>query len=425
MALPTHARRSQIVTPDRALVHEQVDEVEIPGAEGYFGVLPGHTPLLAALAVGELWYRKGQEKTYLSIAFGFAEVLPDRVTDPGADRRARRGHRRRARRSGEAARRGAAARRPQDIDFERARVALIEVARAPAGRVAQPVRRPRRPAAHDDAAWPDAAVLGRPHGPRSPPKQQRRQLLHPRRSRPVRRRRRHGRPRRRRGRVAGRGRSHRDLHRRDRRRRQEPHLAVSVRAADQPRRQPPQGGVPARQPPDRHRDGRLRRICAAWRRRRPRCWSAAAARASRTSATAASTCCASGKLEQITDDHSWVEEQVRAGTLTRDGGAAASVAQRRHARAVGRRRSRSRHRRARRRSRASAICSVRTACSGVVAARAHRARCSASTTAALDDDLRAARSTRRTRRAAPTTSRSLVLEDRCSITSRSCRATAA
>jgi F-type H+-transporting ATPase subunit epsilon len=57
-----------------------VDEVEIPGSEGYFGVLPGHTPLLASLAVGEMWYRKGQEKTYLSIAFGFAEVLPDRVT---------------------------------------------------------------------------------------------------------------------------------------------------------------------------------------------------------------------------------------------------------------------------------------------------------------------------------------------------------
>ena len=57
-----------------------MDEVEIPGSEGYFGVLPGHTPLLASLAVGELWYRKGQEKTYVSIAFGFAEVLPDRVT---------------------------------------------------------------------------------------------------------------------------------------------------------------------------------------------------------------------------------------------------------------------------------------------------------------------------------------------------------
>jgi F-type H+-transporting ATPase subunit epsilon len=62
------------------VVREQVDEVQIPGSEGYFGVLPGHTPLLASLAVGELWYRKGQEKTYLSIAGGFAEVLPDRVT---------------------------------------------------------------------------------------------------------------------------------------------------------------------------------------------------------------------------------------------------------------------------------------------------------------------------------------------------------
>jgi F-type H+-transporting ATPase subunit epsilon len=79
MALPTHIDL-QIVTPDRLLVQEQVDEVQIPGSEGYFGVLPGHTPLLAALAVGELWYRKGPEKTYLSIAFGFAEVLPDRVT---------------------------------------------------------------------------------------------------------------------------------------------------------------------------------------------------------------------------------------------------------------------------------------------------------------------------------------------------------
>lgn len=79
MALPTNIDL-QIVTPDRMLVHEPVDEVEIPGTEGYFGVLPGHTPLLASLAVGELWYRKGQEKTFLSIAFGFAEVLPDRVT---------------------------------------------------------------------------------------------------------------------------------------------------------------------------------------------------------------------------------------------------------------------------------------------------------------------------------------------------------
>src|SRR6267378_778378 len=70
----------EIVSADRSLVNETVDEVEIPGSDGYFGVLPGHTPLLAVLQVGELWYRQGQEKHYLSIAFGFAEVQPDRVT---------------------------------------------------------------------------------------------------------------------------------------------------------------------------------------------------------------------------------------------------------------------------------------------------------------------------------------------------------
>ena len=69
-----------IVSADRALVNETVDEVEIPGFDGYFGVLPGHTPLLALLQVGELWYRQGQEKHFVSIAFGFAEVQPDRVT---------------------------------------------------------------------------------------------------------------------------------------------------------------------------------------------------------------------------------------------------------------------------------------------------------------------------------------------------------
>ena len=79
MAIPSHLTL-EIVTPDRSVLHERVDEVEIPGEDGYFGVLPGHTPLLASLQVGVLWYRKGIEKAYLSIAFGFAEVLPDRVT---------------------------------------------------------------------------------------------------------------------------------------------------------------------------------------------------------------------------------------------------------------------------------------------------------------------------------------------------------
>ena len=79
MALPTSIEL-RIVTPDKLLVKEQVDEVQIPGTEGYFGVLPGHTPMLASLAVGEMWYRQAQEMTYLSLAYGFCEVLPDRVT---------------------------------------------------------------------------------------------------------------------------------------------------------------------------------------------------------------------------------------------------------------------------------------------------------------------------------------------------------
>jgi F-type H+-transporting ATPase subunit epsilon len=79
MALPTKLTL-EIVTPDRALVREEVDEVVVPGSQGEFGVLPGHTPLLSTLKVGELWYRQGQEKHYMAIAFGFVEVLPDRVT---------------------------------------------------------------------------------------------------------------------------------------------------------------------------------------------------------------------------------------------------------------------------------------------------------------------------------------------------------
>lgn len=127
MALPTKLLL-EIVTPDRALVREEVDEVQLPGAEGYFGVLPGHTPLLASLSVGEMWYRIGGEKRYLAIAFGFVEVLPDRVTvlaqiaehpeDIDVSR-------------AEAARKRAEERlaagisRP-DLDFERARIAMMK-----------------------------------------------------------------------------------------------------------------------------------------------------------------------------------------------------------------------------------------------------------------------------------------------------------
>ena len=125
MALPNQLRL-QIVSADRSLVDETVDEVQIPGADGYFGVLPGHTPLLGLLGAGELWYRKGQEKYYLSIAFGFAEVQPDRVTilaqiaeraDEIDVERAEQAKKR----AEEHLNRPAA-----DIDFERARIALLK-----------------------------------------------------------------------------------------------------------------------------------------------------------------------------------------------------------------------------------------------------------------------------------------------------------
>jgi F-type H+-transporting ATPase subunit epsilon len=69
-----------IVTPDRAMVRAEVDELQLPGATGALGILPGHAPMLASLQPGELWYRHGAEKQYLSISFGVAEILPDRVT---------------------------------------------------------------------------------------------------------------------------------------------------------------------------------------------------------------------------------------------------------------------------------------------------------------------------------------------------------
>ena len=79
MAIPKHLRLG-FVTPERAIVHDDVDEVELPGEEGYFGILPGHAPMLAALRTGEMWYRKGQERFYAFVDGGFAEVLPEQVS---------------------------------------------------------------------------------------------------------------------------------------------------------------------------------------------------------------------------------------------------------------------------------------------------------------------------------------------------------
>jgi F-type H+-transporting ATPase subunit epsilon len=71
-----------IVTPQRQLLRENVAEVQLPGANGYLGVLPGHAPLITELGIGELSYpgAAGKEPVHLAIIRGFAEVLPDRVT---------------------------------------------------------------------------------------------------------------------------------------------------------------------------------------------------------------------------------------------------------------------------------------------------------------------------------------------------------
>src|SRR5262245_51972764 len=124
MAIPKHLRL-EFVTPERAIAHEDVDEVVLPGEEGFFGVLPGHAPLLAALSTGEMSYRKGGETAHAFIAGGFAEVTPDRVSilAPVAERAedidlAR----------AEAAKRRAEERLTKptsDVDFERARIALL------------------------------------------------------------------------------------------------------------------------------------------------------------------------------------------------------------------------------------------------------------------------------------------------------------
>ncbi|HEU5256316.1 MAG TPA: F0F1 ATP synthase subunit epsilon [Vicinamibacterales bacterium] len=130
MALPTKLTL-EIVTPDRALLREDVDEVVVPGTQGEFGVLPGHTPLLSTLRIGELWYRQGQDKHYLAIAFGFVEVLPDRVTVLAqVGERAQEIDVQRAERAKQRAEQRLAQAQPQltqiDFDIERARIALMK-----------------------------------------------------------------------------------------------------------------------------------------------------------------------------------------------------------------------------------------------------------------------------------------------------------
>jgi F-type H+-transporting ATPase subunit epsilon len=76
--LPTSLRLT-LVTRDRKLFDVDCDEIELPGTDGYLGILPGHTPLLAMLRIGVLTYHEGGRAHYVVLSWGFAEVLPDRV----------------------------------------------------------------------------------------------------------------------------------------------------------------------------------------------------------------------------------------------------------------------------------------------------------------------------------------------------------
>jgi F-type H+-transporting ATPase subunit epsilon len=70
----------EIVTPEKLVVRDVAEEMQIPGRNGYLGILPGHAPLITELAVGEITYRNAGTTAILSVAWGFAEVLPTKVT---------------------------------------------------------------------------------------------------------------------------------------------------------------------------------------------------------------------------------------------------------------------------------------------------------------------------------------------------------
>ena len=70
----------RVVTPNRQLVREDVEEIQAPGLAGYLGILPGHAPLISELRVGEVSYRQGREVRRLAVSGGFLEVLPEQVT---------------------------------------------------------------------------------------------------------------------------------------------------------------------------------------------------------------------------------------------------------------------------------------------------------------------------------------------------------
>src|ERR1700739_4915870 len=70
----------EIVTPEKKVVETTAEEVQIPGKNGYLGILPGHAPLITELSVGEITFRENSTEQHLAVAWGFAEILPNKVT---------------------------------------------------------------------------------------------------------------------------------------------------------------------------------------------------------------------------------------------------------------------------------------------------------------------------------------------------------
>jgi F-type H+-transporting ATPase subunit epsilon len=123
MAVPTKLTL-HISSPD-ATISQEVDYVSLPGTEGDFGVLPGHTPFFTSLRTGAMWYQQGGQKHFLMVSIGFAEVLPDSVTvlaqvaeraEDLDQERAEAGMKRAEEVMSVA---------PHEIDFERARLAML------------------------------------------------------------------------------------------------------------------------------------------------------------------------------------------------------------------------------------------------------------------------------------------------------------
>jgi F-type H+-transporting ATPase subunit epsilon len=72
--------RLEMVTPYKQVLAVDVDEVTAPGTLGEFGILPGHTPMLTTLKIGELTYRQGNEIFHVAVNWGYVEVENDKVT---------------------------------------------------------------------------------------------------------------------------------------------------------------------------------------------------------------------------------------------------------------------------------------------------------------------------------------------------------